>query len=78
MVVVGWILMGVAVGAVANLVFPRADPKGALAAPLLGVMGAIIGGVAGEGAATAAMIAVVIVALFGISAGRFAAAPRLR
>lgn len=78
MVVVGWILMGVAVGDVANLVFPRADPKAALAAPVLGVMGATIGGVAGESAAAAAVIAVALVALFGISAGRFAAVPRLR
>ena len=71
MVVVGWILMGVAVGAVANLVFLRADPKGALAAPVLGVMGATIGGVAGESGAAAAV-------LFGISGGRFAALSRLR
>jgi uncharacterized membrane protein YeaQ/YmgE (transglycosylase-associated protein family) len=66
MAVMGWILMGGAIGALANLVFARVD-SGALAAPVLGVMGAIIGGVAGGTARFAAAGSVALVALFGVS-----------
>ncbi|HET9794635.1 MAG TPA: hypothetical protein VFS34_09250 [Thermoanaerobaculia bacterium] len=76
--VLGWVLMGGAVGIVSNLVFSSRDPNGTLAAPLLGIMGAIIGGVAAGSSGMAVAGAIGLVALFGISASRSPIAPPLR
>ncbi|HKB70645.1 MAG TPA: GlsB/YeaQ/YmgE family stress response membrane protein [Thermoanaerobaculia bacterium] len=77
MLVVGWILMGAGVGIVAKVVLPGRDPNSALVPPILGVMGAVIGGVAGGGRAGIAILgAFVLVAVYAVSTGRAIALPR--
>jgi uncharacterized membrane protein YeaQ/YmgE (transglycosylase-associated protein family) len=46
--VIGWILFGAIVGAVAKLLMPGRDPGGFIVTILLGIAGAVIGGVAGR------------------------------
>jgi uncharacterized membrane protein YeaQ/YmgE (transglycosylase-associated protein family) len=42
--VIGWIIFGLIVGAVAKLVMPGRDPGGIIVTMLLGVAGALLGG----------------------------------
>jgi uncharacterized membrane protein YeaQ/YmgE (transglycosylase-associated protein family) len=42
--IVGWIIFGLIVGAVAKLLMPGRDPGGCIVTMLLGVAGAILGG----------------------------------
>jgi uncharacterized membrane protein YeaQ/YmgE (transglycosylase-associated protein family) len=46
--VLGWILFGLIVGAVAKLVMPGRDPGGILVTMLIGIVGAVIGGFLGR------------------------------
>lgn len=46
--VLGWILFGLVVGAVAKLVMPGRDPGGIIVTMLLGIAGALLGGFAGR------------------------------
>jgi uncharacterized membrane protein YeaQ/YmgE (transglycosylase-associated protein family) len=46
--ILGWILFGLIVGAVAKLVMPGRDPGGIIVTMLLGIAGAVIGGFAGR------------------------------
>jgi uncharacterized membrane protein YeaQ/YmgE (transglycosylase-associated protein family) len=46
--VLGWILFGLIVGAVAKLVMPGRDPGGILVTMLIGIVGAVIGGFIGR------------------------------
>lgn len=48
MSVLGWILFGLVVGAVAKLLMPGRDPGGFIVTILLGVAGALIGGFLGR------------------------------
>jgi len=48
MTVLGWILFGLVVGILAKLVMPGRDPGGFLVTILLGIAGAIVGGLAGR------------------------------
>ncbi len=48
MSVVGWILFGLVVGILAKLVMPGRDPGGFLITILLGIAGAILGGMIGR------------------------------
>ena len=46
--VIGWILFGAIVGAVAKLLMPGRDPGGFIVTMLLGIAGAVIGGFVGR------------------------------
>ena len=46
--VIGWIVFGLIVGAVAKLVMPGRDPGGIIVTMLLGVAGALLGGWIGQ------------------------------
>ena len=48
--ILGWILFGLIVGAVAKLVMPGRDPGGIIVTMLLGIAGAVIGGFIGRAA----------------------------
>lgn len=46
--VLGWIIFGLIVGAIAKLVMPGRDPGGIIITMLLGMAGAVIGGWVGQ------------------------------
>jgi uncharacterized membrane protein YeaQ/YmgE (transglycosylase-associated protein family) len=46
--VLGWILFGLIVGAIAKLVMPGRDPGGIIVTMLIGIVGALIGGFLGR------------------------------
>ena len=48
MTVIGWIVFGLIVGALAKLVMPGRDPGGIIITMLLGIAGAVIGGFVGR------------------------------
>jgi uncharacterized membrane protein YeaQ/YmgE (transglycosylase-associated protein family) len=48
MTILGWILFGLVVGALAKLVMPGRDPGGIIVTILLGVAGAVLGGFIGR------------------------------
>lgn len=46
--IIGWILFGLIVGAIAKLVMPGRDPGGIIVTMLLGIAGAVAGGYLGR------------------------------
>jgi len=48
MAVVGWIVFGLFVGALAKLLMPGNDPGGIIVTMLLGIAGAVVGGFVGR------------------------------
>ena len=46
--ILGWILFGLVVGAIAKLVMPGSDPGGIIVTMLLGIVGAVLGGFIGR------------------------------
>ena len=48
MTILGWILFGLIVGALAKLVMPGRDPGGIIVTMLLGIAGAVLGGFLGR------------------------------
>ena len=42
--ILGWIVFGLVVGAIAKLVMPGRDPGGVIVTILLGIVGAVLGG----------------------------------
>jgi uncharacterized membrane protein YeaQ/YmgE (transglycosylase-associated protein family) len=48
MTVIGWIVFGLVVGALAKLVMPGRDPGGIIVTMLLGIAGSITGGLIGR------------------------------
>jgi uncharacterized membrane protein YeaQ/YmgE (transglycosylase-associated protein family) len=46
--VIGWIVFGLIVGAIAKLVMPGRDPGGIIVTMLIGIAGALIGGFLGR------------------------------
>lgn len=46
--ILGWILFGLIVGALARLVMPGRDPGGIIVTMLLGIAGAVLGGFIGQ------------------------------
>ena len=46
--ILGWILFGLVVGAIAKLVMPGRDPGGIIVTMLLGIAGAVLGGFVGR------------------------------
>ena len=78
MTILGWLLMGAAVGIGAKLVLPGQDPNHIFVTPIVGVMGAVVGGVAGHSAGGAALGAAVLVIVYAVTTGRAVAAPHHR
>ncbi|WP_433781369.1 GlsB/YeaQ/YmgE family stress response membrane protein [Actinomycetospora sp. CA-101289] len=56
--ILGWIVLGLVVGALAKLVMPGDDPGGVVVTGLIGIVGALLGGFLGR-------------ALFGAGLGDF-------
>jgi uncharacterized membrane protein YeaQ/YmgE (transglycosylase-associated protein family) len=48
MEILGWILFGLVVGAIAKLLMPGRDPGGIIVTMLLGIAGALLGGFVGR------------------------------
>jgi uncharacterized membrane protein YeaQ/YmgE (transglycosylase-associated protein family) len=48
MSILGWVLFGLVVGALAKLVMPGRDPGGIIVTMLLGIAGAVLGGFIGR------------------------------
>jgi uncharacterized membrane protein YeaQ/YmgE (transglycosylase-associated protein family) len=46
--ILGWIIFGLIVGAIAKLVMPGKDPGGIIVTMLLGIVGAVFGGFVGR------------------------------
>ena len=46
--VIGWIIFGLIVGAIAKLLMPGRDPGGFIVTMLLGIAGAVLGGFVGR------------------------------
>lgn len=46
--VIGWIVFGLVVGAIAKLVMPGRDPGGIIVTMLIGIAGALVGGFLGR------------------------------
>ena len=46
--ILGWIIFGLIVGAIAKLVMPGRDPGGFIVTMLLGIVGAVVGGFIGR------------------------------
>jgi uncharacterized membrane protein YeaQ/YmgE (transglycosylase-associated protein family) len=46
--VLGWIIFGLIIGAIAKLVMPGRDPGGIIITMLLGIAGAVLGGFVGR------------------------------
>jgi uncharacterized membrane protein YeaQ/YmgE (transglycosylase-associated protein family) len=79
--ILGWILFGLIVGALAKLVMPGRDPGGIIVTMLIGVAGAVLGGFIGralgfygEGEAAGFVMsflgAVALLALYRVIVGR--------
>ena len=46
--ILGWIIFGLVVGAIAKLLMPGRDPGGIIVTMLLGIVGAVLGGFVGR------------------------------
>jgi uncharacterized membrane protein YeaQ/YmgE (transglycosylase-associated protein family) len=79
--ILGWIVFGLVVGALAKLVMPGRDPGGVIVTILLGIVGAVLGGWIGRtmgmygpnepaGFVMALIGAVAVLALYRMSVGR--------
>jgi uncharacterized membrane protein YeaQ/YmgE (transglycosylase-associated protein family) len=79
--ILGWILFGLVVGALAKLVMPGRDPGGIIVTILLGVVGALLGGFLGRalglynegepaGFIGALVGAIVVLAIYRMATGR--------
>ena len=81
MAVLGWILFGLVVGAIAKLLMPGRDPGGFIVTILLGIAGALLGGFLGramgwygEGEAAGFLMslvgAIVLLLIYRLAVGR--------
>lgn len=79
--ILGWIVFGLVVGAIAKLLMPGRDPGGFILTILLGIVGAVLGGWIGRalnmygpdepaGFVMALIGAVVVLALYRMAVGR--------
>ncbi|MBC8647608.1 MAG: GlsB/YeaQ/YmgE family stress response membrane protein [Thermoanaerobaculia bacterium] len=79
--ILGWILFGLVIGALAKLVMPGRDPGGIIVTILLGVVGALLGGFLGRalglynegepaGFIGALVGAVLVLAIYRMATGR--------
>jgi uncharacterized membrane protein YeaQ/YmgE (transglycosylase-associated protein family) len=83
--IIGWIVFGLIVGAIAKLVMPGRDPGGIVVTMLLGIIGALLGGFLGRalglygpddaaGFLMSTLGAVVVLGLYRLAVGRRAVA----
>jgi len=81
--VIGWIVFGLIVGAIAKLLMPGRDPGGWIVTILLGIAGALVGGFLGRavgwygsndaaGFLMSLLGAIVLLALYRLARGRTA------
>jgi uncharacterized membrane protein YeaQ/YmgE (transglycosylase-associated protein family) len=79
--ILGWILFGLVIGALAKLVMPGRDPGGFIVTILIGIAGALLGGWVGRamgmygpddsaGFFMALLGAIILLALYRVFAGR--------
>ena len=79
--ILGWILFGLIVGAIAKLLMPGRDPGGIIVTMLLGIAGAVLGGFVGRalglynegepaGFIMATLGAIILLALYRMMVGR--------
>ncbi|MEP6995836.1 MAG: GlsB/YeaQ/YmgE family stress response membrane protein [Acidobacteriota bacterium] len=79
--ILGWIIFGLIVGALAKLVMPGKDPGGYVVTILLGIVGALLGGFLGRalgmyregepaGFVGALIGAIVVLAIYRMATGR--------
>ena len=79
--ILGWIVFGLIVGALAKLVMPGKDPGGFVITALLGIVGAVVGGFVGRtlglygpndaaGFVMAFVGAILLLTLYRMSVGR--------
>lgn len=79
--ILGWILFGLIVGAIAKLLMPGRDPGGIIVTMLLGITGALLGGFVGRalglyrqdepaGFIMATVGAIVLLAIYRMMVGR--------
>jgi uncharacterized membrane protein YeaQ/YmgE (transglycosylase-associated protein family) len=79
--VIGWIIFGLIVGAIAKLLMPGKDPGGFIVTILLGIVGALLGGFLGralgwyrEGEAAGFLMslvgAIILLAIYRMAIGR--------
>lgn len=79
--IIGWIIFGLIVGALAKFIMPGRDPGGCLVTIVLGIAGAVVGGLMGRslglyapdepaGFIMAILGAVVLLAIYRIVIGR--------
>ena len=79
--ILGWILFGLVVGALAKLIMPGRDPGGFVVTILLGIVGALVGGFLGRalglyqpgepaGFLGALVGAIIVLAIYRMAAGR--------
>jgi len=78
MTIMGWILLGAAFGIAGKLLLTGSDPNSAVVPPVLGIMGAVIGGVAGGGVFGALAGAAALVTLYALTTGRVSAVAHRR
>ena len=48
MAILGWMLFGLVIGAIAKLIMPGRDPGGIIVTMLLGILGGVLGGWVGQ------------------------------
>jgi len=79
--ILGWIIFGLIVGAIAKLLMPGKDPGGIIVTMLLGIVGAVLGGYAGRamglygpndsaGAIMSILGAVIVLFIYRLMVGR--------
>ena len=79
--ILGWILFGLVVGALAKLIMPGRDPGGFVVTILLGIVGALVGGFLGRalglyqpgepaGFLGALVGAILVLAIYRMASGR--------
>ena len=79
--ILGWIVFGLIVGAIAKLLMPGRDPGGIIVTMLLGIVGAVLGGFVGRslglygpedsaGFLMAVVGAIVVLLLYRVLVGR--------
>jgi uncharacterized membrane protein YeaQ/YmgE (transglycosylase-associated protein family) len=82
--VIGWIVFGLIVGAIAKLIMPGKDPGGMIVTICLGIVGALVGGFLGRalnlygpgdaaGFVMSVIGAIVVLAIYRMTVGRRAA-----
>ena len=79
--ILGWVVFGLVIGALAKLVMPGRDPGGIIVTILLGIVGAVVGGFMGQamglygpndpaGFLMSLLGAIVLLAIYRMAAGR--------